>query len=164
MSISLPGSFLPRWWDDRCLEHLTLKSKLVFCWNLGRGFRGEGSGAGWGLLGGFGRLHWRLGVSCDEVERLWDWNNRGKMRMSQRWGAGLPWWFGVGWRGHGIFGWVELVLGIRLGLELRLGVGTGWCRVFVVQLGDGLLLRIEVGDLIRFGFGLELGLQRHWVG
>ena len=53
------------------------------------------------------------------------------------------------------------MLGIRLGLELRLGVGTGWCRVFVVQLGDGLLLRIEVGDLIRFGFGLELGLQRH---
>lgn len=30
-----------------------------------------------------------------------------------------------------------------------------------IQLGEGLLLGTEVGDLIRFGFGLELGLKGH---
>lgn len=30
-----------------------------------------------------------------------------------------------------------------------------------VQCGEGLLLRGEVGDLLRFGFGLELGLKGH---
>ena len=34
-------------------------------------------------------------------------------------------------------------------------------RVPEVQLGDGMLLRIEVGDLIRLGFDCELGLQGH---
>lgn len=47
------------------------------------------------------------------------------------------------------------MLRIRLGLGLRLGVGTGWCRMY---LGEVLLLGDEVGDLIRLGFGLELGL------
>lgn len=56
---------------------------------------------------------------------------------------------------------MELVLGIRQGLGLRLGVGIGWCRVLEVQIGHGWLLRIEVGDLIKCGFGLELRVQGH---
>lgn len=34
-------------------------------------------------------------------------------------------------------------------------------QVSEVQLGNGMLLRIEVGDLIRLGFDWELGLQGH---
>lgn len=45
---------------------------------------------------------------------------------------------------------------------MRLGVGTGWCRKFIRgSVGEGLLLRAEAGDLIRFGFGLELGTKGH---
>lgn len=46
------------------------------------------------------------------------------------------------------------MLRIRLGFGLRLGVGIGWCRMY---FGEVLLFGDEVGDLIRFGFGLELG-------
>lgn len=51
MSTSLPDVLMPRWWDDRCLEHLALKGWMVFWWNLGSEIRDEELGAGWGLLG-----------------------------------------------------------------------------------------------------------------
>lgn len=38
-------SFLPRWWDGSSLEHLTLKSRVVFWWDRGRRFRGDELGA-----------------------------------------------------------------------------------------------------------------------
>lgn len=51
MSTSLLDVLMPRWWDDRCLEHLALKGWMVFWWNLGSGLRDEELGADWGLLG-----------------------------------------------------------------------------------------------------------------
>lgn len=110
----------------RYLEYLTLKGRLVFCWHHGGGLRGKGSGVGWGLLRGLGDYIEGWGWVVMGGKTL-DWSDSGKMRKSQRRGVGLPWWFGVGWRGYGILSWVDLVLGIRLGLGLRLRVGTGWC-------------------------------------